>query len=197
MLNIREFASNIARYGTLPTNRYEVLINPPTFLIGDGTTSRLQYRAESVSIPGVTVDTADTRRWGIGPREKFGTNVNFSDIGISFLDEDGNNIHKYLYKWVNSIFRFASTNENASPTYYTEYKSSYATTITINVYNKTNDITESIELQEAFPTALSDVSLGWADNNQLFKVKASFAYSRWRLNSTSSGGTTEFNAAIT
>lgn len=181
--NIQQFVGNINRFGTLPTNRYEVIIAPPRVLLGEATTSRLRYRAESVSIPGVTVDVTDTRRWGIGPREKFGTNVNFTDISISFIEEEGNAIHKYLYNWVNSIFRFAGAGENSSPSYYVEYKRDYATTISIVVYNRSKEISEIIELQEAFPTGLSEISLGWADNNQLMRVKASFAYSRWRINS--------------
>lgn len=182
--NIREFIGNVNRYGTLPTNRYEVLIDPARIMLGDSVLSRLQYRAESVSIPGITLDTTDTRRWGIGPREKFGTNVNFSDINITFIEEDGNNIHKYMYRWMNSIFRFAGQSESSTPSYYSEYKDNYATTMTINVFNKTQDVTESVQLQEVFPTGLSEISLGWADNNQLFKVRASFAFTRWRINST-------------
>lgn len=181
--NIREFIGNVNKYGALPTNRYEVVIAPPNLLLGEGVASRLQYRAESCAIPGVTLDTTDVRRWGIGPREKFGTNVSFSDVSITFIEEDGNNIHKYLYNWMNSIFRFAGESENSSPSYYSEYKDDYASTMTINVFNKSQELSEIVELQEVFPTGLSEISLGWADNNQLFKVRASFAFTRWRLNS--------------
>lgn len=182
--NIRDFIGNVNRYGTLPTNRYEVLITPARVSRSESVVQRLQYRAESVSIPGIVLDTTDVKRYGVGPREKFGTNVNFSDISVTFIEEDGNNIHKYLYRWMNSIFRFAGQSENSSPSYYTEYKDNYATRMTINVYNKTQDITESVVLEEVFPTGLSEISLGWADNNQLFKVRASFAFTRWRLNPT-------------
>lgn len=181
--NIREFIGNVNRFGTLPTNSYEVVITRPNLLLGESVGSRLQYRAESCSIPGVTLDTTDVRRWGIGPREKFGTNVSFSDISITFIEEDENNIHKYLYKWMNSIFKFAGRNDNSTPSYYSEYKEDYATTMLIKVFNKSQELSETVELQEVFPTGLSEISLGWADNNQLFKVRASFAFTRWRLNS--------------
>jgi hypothetical protein len=179
--NIQNFIGNINRYGTLQTNRYEITLLPPQVLGTVATSQRLTYRAESVSIPGVVIDSTDVRRYGIGPREKYGTNVSFSDVGISFIEEDGNNIHKYMYRWMNAIFGFAGSSFSSSPSYAAEYKSRYSTSMDIKVFNNSQQVTEIINLQGVFPTGLSEISLGWADNNQLFKVKASFAYTRWQL----------------
>ena len=96
----------------------------------------LSFRADSVHIPGVTFETQQTHRFGIGPSQKYPTNVNFNEVSISFIEDRQSTIWKFLNSWINGIFQFANpVSPGAVPSYNLQYKDSYSTDITVNLYN--------------------------------------------------------------
>jgi hypothetical protein len=201
--NIQNFASNINRYGTLQTNRFEVRFSPPIGLIstfGRDTSELLSFRAENIKMPGVNFANYESRRYGVGPTVKSPTNVQFSDIDVSFIEAENQEVFDIFYQWSNLIVNYSDpfTGEFGldRQIYTTSYKDSFISNIQIRVFNNsgTNKFvpnippelkpTGIIELTEAFPISVSDSALSWSDNNSLFKVNVQFAFTNWRFKRT-------------
>jgi hypothetical protein len=182
MFNIANFSAHIKDKGTLQTNKFIVRFGPPEILKNgyDVVQRSIEYRANSVKIPGVNLDLQQVQRYGVGPQQKFPTNVNFSDIDINFVDMNGNVLWKYFVKWLNGIFDYTgTTGRNGIPSYKVEYKKNYITDIIIYVFNNDGEQTNAIVLKEAFPISLGDVSLSWGENNRLYELNTRFTFKEW------------------
>lgn len=191
--DVKLFASNIQKYGTIQNNKFEVKFNR----IPKGLQSTYAYpevdrlliaRANTIRVPGNTLDAYENRRYGIGPKNSTVTNINYQPINISFIETADGNISKFFYDWTNLIF-------NVGPeitSYNVAYKDDYITEVDILVYNNwgkpTNaegrDSKPSIKysLYEVFPLTVSDNDLAWDETNSLLKVNVSFAFSYFQKN---------------
>ena len=205
--NIDTFINNLNKQGTIQTNKYEVKIARPRIFAGNESIfEQLKYRAESVRVPGITLETTDNRRYGHDIRQKTPTGASFNDVGITFIEQDMNRISKMFYFWINKIYGIRGRDvgtgvgtTNAStivagsiPSTQTEYKDYYVARIQIDVFNNNGKLTMSVILEDAFPIAMGDVSLGWSDRNSLYKLNVSFSYSYITVLGTADLG---FNAA--
>lgn len=179
MFNIANFSAHINRYGTLQTNKFMVRLTPPR-MFGPLAIDRLyEYRASSIRIPGVNLDTQNVFRYGLGPQQKFPTNVNFSDIDITFLDTADNALWKHFTGWMNGIFDYTGSSGGAKPTYTVEYKRYYETEVQIFVFDNDANVSNSVVLKEAFPSSISDISMSWNENNRLYEFTVKFAFKEW------------------
>jgi len=188
---IDNFISNLSRYGTLQTNKFEVEIPLPEFL--SYPRDILTLRTDRVRLPGIVTDNIETRRYGIGPAYKTATNVRFEPVNMSFIETSKSDIHSIFYNWIRlGVINFSQLGGRASPestrgpNFLMGYKENYVKDITIKVYNNAGEgmstsssISPSLELKlvEAFPISISDNDLSWGDTNTLYKVNVSFAYS--------------------
>jgi hypothetical protein len=181
MFNIARFSAHINNSGTVQTNKFIVRIPPPTILLNgfEVVQRSIEYRANSVKVPGVDLDTQNVSRYGVGPSQKFPTNVNFTDVDINFLDNNNNAFWKYFAKWMNGIFDYTGVSGGSQPSYKVEYKQYYQTDIQIFVFDNAGRQTNAIILKEAFPISLSDVSLSWSENNKLYEFSVRFAFKEW------------------
>jgi hypothetical protein len=180
--DITKFQSNIVQKGTMKTNHFEVRITPPKVL-NNLDSELLSFRAESARIPGVTLDSTDNRIQGYDPRQKFATNIHFSDVSVSFIETADLAIYKTFTKWINGIFNFDS-GVSVKPTYSVAYKDDYAVTVQILIYNAQNNLLSIVNLIDAFPLAVSDSRLDWSEHNQILKTNVTFAYSRIQIDSS-------------
>lgn len=180
--NIRNFVSNISQSGTLQTNKFNVTINRPGLIsstsIGDRS-QHLIYRAESVRIPGMTLAVVETRRYGVGPRTRIASNIDYTDISISFIEDAQGSVHKYFYRWMSQIFTTPNVGFINNNTYSARYKSEYTSTIIVNVFDNSGRYINTVAIYEAYPISLGDVQLSWSDNSSLMKINVTFAYTRW------------------
>lgn len=201
--NVANFASNINQYGTLQTNRFEVLITRPQGLSA-GYNFRgplLTFRAEQVKLPGFESALYDSRRYGVGPLFKVATGVQNVQTTISFVETDRNDILKLFYEWSNLIVDYKSFRTDGAITeralFATGYKSDFVSKIDIKIFNNTgiksrynelsgssrNDTAQgpvtTVTLVDAFPSNISETALSWSDNNSLCKVNVTFESPSW------------------
>lgn len=190
--NINQFASEIKDAGTLQNNKFNIeFVIPPIFSgverFGEVSFSRkLQMRAETASLPSVILDTQNTNRYGLGPRQKFPTNVAFTDFSLSFIDDKQNNMYNYFSTWINSIFDFGATGERStrsrisSTKYLNEYKKYYASPLmSVFIYSKEGTLVNNVGFVDVFPVGISEVGLGWSENNSVMKSKVIFSFREW------------------
>jgi hypothetical protein len=196
VFNIKDFSAHINRYGTLQTNKFAVEIFPPAiFNPLEFERNTMTYRASSARIPGVSLDLQRVMRYGVGPEQKFPTNVNFTDISITFIDTVENTLWKRFATWINAIFDFTGPSGGSEASYATEYKKNYAShAIKIYVYDTydTGNATKNtIVLKEAFPVSLSEVGVSWSENNKLYEFTVGFTFREWYFEGYRVGGVTQ------
>lgn len=210
MFNLADFKSYLSKTGTLPTNRFAVEIPVPKVLFGaevvvnnwrrpmPGFSEDLQFRAESITAPGVTLDMTNVNRYGIGPIQKFPFNANFTPVSITFLADKDSLVWIFFYNWLNNIFSYSYDDANPNADflrYRANYMVDYVVDPKINVYDYDGVLSTTIQLIDAYPISMNEVNLSWSDNNQLMHITVSFAYRHWVItnavmadNSTKSAG---------
>lgn len=205
-----EFQNNAVatyrRYGALKSNLFHCEIFPPPVLLRAGGVKPdlIRLYAESTTLPGVQMGTSQVRRYGIGPLQKIANDVIFNDITVNFIGDGGGHVHSFFVDWLNSISPFdqemvldkdmtkyydgtntlTRTKASTKPVapFMFEYKDSYcASKFNIFVYNENHREVIAYDVIDAFPIAISDINLGWANNDELMRFSVTFALTRWRI----------------
>lgn len=177
--NIANFSGHINKLGTVQTNKFKVEIGTPAILRAVNNNELYQYRASSVRIPGANFDMQNVARYGVGPQQKFPTNVIFNDIDVTFLDTNYNNLWKYFTIWLNGIFDYTGRSGGSEASYSVQYKINYVTDMSIYVFDNSGDRVNKVTLKDAFPVSLGDVSLSWSENNRLYEFTVRFTFKEW------------------
>jgi len=187
--SISEFKSNIAKQGgLLKNNRFAVRITPPPLVqsaSGFNVSRYIEFFAESVNIPGISLQTAEVRRQGVGNIEKLAWGASFTDLDMSFYVDQKTGIWSFFKAWIESIYAFNVSNGTLHEL---DYKQNYATTISLFVYN---EITQNvpiltIDFQDAFPVAMPDIPLHWGAE-ELIKLNMRFNYRSWNVRTDTTG----------
>ena len=175
--SISKFSTHLNKYGSVKNNRYEVIITPPnSFMIGDfkETFELIPFRAESISMPSLNITLSSVNRYGIGPKQRFPTNMEYPEtISVSFLETKDSIIHKFFTLWSSVII-----NHVQPGTYLVEYKDTYSSTIEIKVYTDEGEdsISNQIQLTEAYPSQISMTDLSWGEVNNLIRINVKFTF---------------------
>ena len=159
------FSGDLAR-----TNRFDVNIPVPLTLIPYLKTSRnLSYRCDVANLPGRTFATTEQKIYG--PVEKYPYLSTYNDIDLTFILDD-NMSQKYLFDgWLNYI--------NPTYNYNMRYKENYATTLTINQYDVSNQKSYTVSLFDAYPISMNQLDLDW-NGDGYHKLTVTFAYTYWK-----------------
>lgn len=224
--NVQTFSDNLNRYGTLQTNKFEVVIQNSRIAIDvsggiiDNTQeteigvlerrirtnlsedenfssekgySIHRHRIDSIRIPSVVIDTYETKRYGVGPNIKTGTNARFEPFSISVIIDQNFDLYKFFHNWINKVFNFSgrqhtSIQEGRSPSFLTSYKRNYRSDIETRVFDNSGNLKNIYFFRSAFPIGLTNPALSWRDNNSLYKFDVSFAYDHWDINNITPDG---------
>lgn len=199
--NISRLKENISDYGYLKNNKFEVFVQSPRIfrngrLNSNGRETNIndlnslhRFRIEQVTIPGVSLVSSDVNRYGIGPTQKMPYNAQFSDINFSILLDRNTDLWDFWYNWTNSIFNFNGqepngrniTTGNRIPTYTVKYKDEITSVMMIVVYNDLGETVKTINLYDAFPSALSSTNLAWNDGMSLMRLNVAITYSTYTI----------------
>lgn len=192
--NINNFRTNIADFGTMPTNTFKAVVSPPPILQNKqldnmGTpysikdTADIQsFRIESVRLPGFMLINADIPRYGIGPTQKYAYSAQINEIPFVIVSDRFGYIYQFWYQWARGVFNFAGTlsdNGSSFPTYTSEYKDNYASTIEIFQYDSYGNIIQRIILYDAFPIMMQDAPLSWGDQNNIVKFTVTLSFKEY------------------
>jgi hypothetical protein len=159
------FSGDLAR-----NNRFDVEIPIPLTLIPYVKSARnLTYRCETANLPGRSLATMEQKTYG--PVEKHPYLSTYNDIDLTFI-VDGDMQEKILFDaWLNYI--------NPTYNYNMRYKENYATTLTINQYDVSNEKTYSVSLFDAYPVSINQLDLDW-NGEGYHKLTVTFAYTYWK-----------------
>ena len=208
--NVSTFKSQIAEFGYLPTNKFQVVVVPPPMFDGESIVTALQqsgtsiseiidqlrFRTEDVIIPSVVLNTVDVYRYGIGPFQKQPVNAAFNTLSLTFISDGYGDLWQFWYQWIYNIFGFSPSNNgqggiiNTLPTLTLNYKKDYSTTITVFIYDQFGNIAQTMYFNQAFPVGINDVRMNWGLDNQLLKITIDVAFTNYIINGSSVTGVT-------
>jgi hypothetical protein len=224
--NINAFKFEIDTYSYMKTNAFEVYVFTPPILrdfelsnAGSpvslfSVNRHMKFRIEQVVIPGMSIQSADVRRYGVGTVQKMPVGAQtYGDISFSILLDGYGEIYQFWEAWIRKIYEYNGTNQspvgnvgNAFPTYTSEYKDQFSTDMLIVVYDQFGNTIQKINLKEAFPTAMRDIQLSWASDG-LMRLQVGIAYTEHTIEKASlleilaqqgvNFGLTAINRAIT
>ena len=197
--NIATFKTSISGNGYLPTNKFQVFITPPNILQNSAVNNLgtpelisniardLTYRIDQVKVPGITFLNADNAVYGIGPTQKQPITAQYGETSFSVLSDGYGNIWQFWHNWMRAVFEFTGTSSarvgpaNKVPTYTSNYKHDYATTMQIIIYDMFGNTIQRINLFEAFPIAMRETPMSWSDNGNLLKLNINLSYSEFNI----------------
>jgi hypothetical protein len=184
--SISEFKSTFTK-DLARANRFDVNIPIPLTLIPYIKSAKnLVYRCENANLPGRSLMTTE-QKIGSNPIEKYPYMTSYNDIDLTFIVDGDMNQKIFFDAWLNYI--------NPSYNYNFRYKSDYATVITINQYDVTNQVSYSINLYDAYPVSMNQLDLDWSSDSP-HKLSVTFAYTRWNNNSLQSFGMEMVDAGL-
>jgi hypothetical protein len=199
--NIQNFKENLNSYGYIKNNKFEVFIQAPRFMANktlrvnnretniNDLNQLLRYRIEQVRMPGVNLLSTDVVRYGIGISQRTPYNAQLFDTTFSVLVDRNTDLWDFWYNWINGIFNFNGQEPNGNnifeggriPTYTTEYKENYATTMMIVLYNDTKEIIKTVNLYNAFPTSIGQIPLAWNETQDLMRIALSITFENYTI----------------
>jgi len=212
--NISTFKTEIANYGYLQTNKYQIYITPPKIFTGSSLSvpsigagganilpnlvsmqdisKRLMFRADAINVPSVSLTVQDVNRYGVGIAQKQPVNATFNTLNATFISDGYGEIWQFWYQWLRTIFQFSGSDgnagfQNSSGNYSLQYKDDYSTTITLIIYDNYGNAVQKIDYTQAYPYAVNDIQLNWNDANQLLKINVAIAFTDFTIQDSSVG----------
>jgi hypothetical protein len=142
------------------------------------------FLCESATLPGVAWQPDDIRTSGYGTTEKRPINSSFQDVTLSFYNDSNSKVMSFFHQWMQAVFNF---NENINPAGTAKgvpmntfaYPKEYYGIVNISHFDESGENIITYTLNEAFPIAIGDVNVSWADSDQLVRIPVAFAYTYW------------------
>lgn len=172
--NLDKFRSTILRDSLARTNRFEVIITPPSKLRGSAiAVSQLaSLYVEQVSFPMLNIASKGFKIFGPTYQRPFTSEYGGEGISITFHVDRDMRIKKYFDDWMHTI---------VDPEDFTVgYPADYTTNINIRQLNEQDNVTYEIDLLEAFPRNMNLMELNNASSNQTHRLNILFAYRYWK-----------------
>jgi len=165
----------------------------------------LTFFCSAANLPGLILETDSTRRYGIGPLQKVPVSVSYPDLNLLFYGDNSGYINKFLRYWMNSIVmnnfngpvnssevrntnpldptsievRLSNEPDYSKAPYEFEYKNLYSKTIEISLFDPDSNRFETRTFLDAYPIAIGDVNLSWANTDEFMRIPVNITYSRY------------------
>jgi hypothetical protein len=192
--DLQNFLTEIRQNSIGRTNYFDVRITAPRVLLGDRAkiAPKISLYAEGTVLPGLSLQTGELKRFGVGPIEKYPYSLQTNTLSVNFIGDGKGEIYKFFYNWMQNIVKadvpveqavssVQNLSQNGLASYEVEFKSEYAVKIEIFLYNDAFDNILQYELLEAFPTRIMDVPLSWANDNSLMQFGVDFEFLQSKL----------------
>lgn len=215
--DIDQFRSVMARKGVARNNLYKLLITFPPGLRAAARTLNMPSSDEdleditlycdSITLPGLSIATVDSRPYGYGPSELKAHTPIFQPISATFIVDAKGYTLSFFRNWMRGIVNYTSEGKavwnssvNGLKTFESAYKSEYETTMELYAVSGTTRSSNSTELNldivsktvinRAFPIEVGAVQLNYGFNDQYLSLPVSFSYFDWYSENLDESGRT-------
>lgn len=173
--NVQKMVGTVNKSGIAKTSHFEVQIIPPANKDFDlGTMENMMYRAESVDLPGRTMQTIDHRFTNYGPMNKIPYMAQYGDVSMSIILSEDMREKEYFEIWHNMIQNTGTFEVGGSDTlggrysnaqFNNKYHSSYIGTVLIRQFGSNGELRSVHTLKEAFPINVNPITMNWGEDN--------------------------------
>ena len=208
--NLNDFRGQLSqKNGLYKPNRYLFKIKTPPRVVSSrldplNTVKEMVFFCDNINIPGLSLIPVDHKRLGIGTFDRRASSSIPAEISASFmLDGLGHNLG-FFQDWVQGIVYMGDLKNDvashARPAVgqfpklhsYGEiaYQKDYCVDVEIQTFSAdTNDPANptqplkisTLHAYEVWPSQLGDVTLGWAQNDEVARVTLNFQLRRWTV----------------
>jgi len=149
--------------------------------------------AHAAALPGVTFDVSEVRRQGYGVAERRAGPPIFQNFTCSFLLDNSGEILKGINKWVSQVSptilvknhaEFAGSGAHGQ----VDFFDNYTKDIKITMYAPDSSKVIKYTMFSAYPQSVSDVTLGWRQNDEIAELQVTFVFTHWNAESYSASG---------
>jgi len=196
---LNEFLGQGRDGGYARTNRFEIMIIPPSgvrgtgsrntanpyvaifnTLSGDGSLRNTIFNCESFAIPGKNLVSApDTNLYG--PEREVVSSMTFGEITSTFYLSSDLREKRFFDAW--QSLATSSESSGFSLGYYNDYVGK----IEIHQLDERDDRTYGCELIECFPKTVSDLSVNQSTSTDIQKLSVTWTYRYWKSIEDESG----------
>lgn len=172
MTQLDKFIAQVKVGGIARTNRYSVILTPPSSLPNIGGNDGTQYIllfCDQVQVPGLNISTTQNRTFGEFrevPYEKL-----FGDVNLSFYVDNGMTVKRLFDDWMGLI-------QNPYTRTFNYYKN-YITDMTINIEDVEDRKRYEVKLFECYPKTISPIQMDYAAKD-VMKLQVTMQYKYWR-----------------
>ena len=196
---LNEFLGQGRDGGYARTNRFEIMIIPPSgvrgtgsrntanpyvaifnTLSGDGSLRNTIFNCESFAIPGKNLVSApDTNLYG--PEREVVSSMTFGEITSTFYLSSDLREKRFFDAW--QSLATSSESSGFSLGYYNDYVGK----IEIHQLDERDDRTYGCELIECFPKTVADLSVNQSTSSDIQKLSVTWTYRYWKSIEDESG----------
>lgn len=143
----------------------------------------LRFFCQSVSVPGINLETTYYRSSGIGFQESIPVGSQPETLNCVFILDNDHRIMTFFHRWMATVMNVGGARGDTAsglPMHQIEYKNSYAaSSMTVRHYS-THDKTKSYEFRYlgVYPTQVSTIDLGWGNKDVIATITVNFSYSK-------------------
>ena len=190
--SVTEFKSNLKQGGARPSLfKVELLypsgvINPPT---------RSEFLIKGASIPASNIGTHEV--FFHGKSIKVAGDRTFDTWDTTIINDEDFGIRKALEQWMNLIANHKLNNRNRQYSISEGENVDYKKILTVSQFSKKGDNIKQYKFINAFPTALSPITLDWGAS-EIEEFTCTWTYDYWEYsgsNIDATGNTPNFNRA--
>lgn len=178
--NIREFQSQILKNGYSEASTFIVDITPPAALLDSEVSQIFRFYCRSVQLPPLDITTLDVAVQGFGAPTKRPSAREFSIIPATFLVDGQHKILRFFQNWSQLVMNYDRTQGQQGSSYSLRpfeinYKTDYAGTMSIIMFNDKAGQTMTYELGGVFPQSIGSIDLAWDAEDQML-LPVGFAF---------------------
>lgn len=174
--SINEFKSQLVGGGARSA-LFQVQITNPILGVAD---FKIPFMVKAAAIPESTTGIITVPYFG--RMVKYGGDRSFAAWTVNIINDEDFSVRNAMEAWSNAINSHI-TNFRASPI---DYKAQAQVT----QYGKDGNVLREYTFEGLFPTQISAIELGWANESAIEEFTVSFEYDLWRVSGGITGNST-------
>lgn len=168
--------------GFIKASNFQAQITAPS-RVRDSIVSDLPFLIDEALIPGVTFQTDNVKPKGYGLSEQRPVEIGYEPLTLTIVGDAKGKVQKFLESWRNAVYPINDRNNNER----FNYPMDYYGTIELYVYDNAGNQILTYTFEQAYPTNIGAINMGWASTDQLVSIAVQFVYRKWSLDEDGTG----------
>ena len=170
MASIDDFIANIGSQGLTQANRYELRLTPPNIGYLPSETNFLKFRIPSISLPGKSISTTETKIYG--PIRMAPYTTTYDQLTFSVYLSENLYERDWFENWFHQVIDF----NTHKISYYNDYVAPMAEFLTIDKRGKE---VHKVRFENLFPITIGPVEYAYA-NEEPAQCQITMFYRKYR-----------------